>query len=389
MRCQKIILFTLFIGFAACDKIENGSVYNSNTGVSQPVGNLPPNNLESLTRQIVSIKTSIWLEGDFWVSDEMKVLGSGVIVKSGDTQSIITNRHVVDEVEIASNLVEGDIDCDEECIEQINRCLQEEECRKTIKECYRDPVCYRASIIDSLCNFTPGCTDYVQSAYKDCDEKCQRQINECLSFKYPDWVCYYNVKSKFLPDLKKRLTTKFVDGATEKSEVLWFPKCRDIDLAKIGTKNKNKLQEANLEEDFKLGDDVYAIGHPFLLSFSISKGIISGIRNWKQMLLEWAKWWGLEYLFEIYEPECEIEVIQTDAAINPGSSGGGLFKAETGGLVGINFAGLAPGISQGIGFAISIRTLKESEKLEPKANTFSVDPRFIVLLFTHIKANKL
>jgi 2-alkenal reductase len=88
--------------------------------------------------------------------------------------------------------------------------------------------------------------------------------------------------------------------------------------------------------DLKIGQTVYAIGNPFGLSRTLTRGIVSALdrelptANFREVL----------------------GVIQTDAAINPGNSGGPLLDSA-GRLVGVNSAiRSSSGSSSGIGFAI-------------------------------------
>jgi len=91
-----------------------------------------------------------------------------------------------------------------------------------------------------------------------------------------------------------------------------------------------------------VGQNVYAIGNPFGLSGTMTRGIISSMRP-------------------IRSPEgAEIEeAIQTDAAINPGNSGGPLLNSR-GEVIGINSLIATGGSNQsaGIGFAIPINSAK-------------------------------
>lgn len=92
----------------------------------------------------------------------------------------------------------------------------------------------------------------------------------------------------------------------------------------------------------QVGQKVYAIGNPFGLSGTLTRGIVSSIRP-------------------VQEPNggAQIdEAIQTDAAINPGNSGGPLLNWH-GEVIGINTLILSSvGQSAGIGFAIPINTAK-------------------------------
>jgi S1-C subfamily serine protease len=93
--------------------------------------------------------------------------------------------------------------------------------------------------------------------------------------------------------------------------------------------------------NLQVGQKVYAIGNPFGLAGTMTRGIVSSIRPVK-------------------EPNGAAidEAIQTDAAINPGNSGGPLMNAH-GEVIGINTMILSSvGQNAGIGFAIPINTAK-------------------------------
>ena len=77
-----------------------------------------------------------------------------------------------------------------------------------------------------------------------------------------------------------------------------------------------------------VGEDVYAVGSPKGLDLSLSSGIISQLRQ-----------------------GTDVRYIQTDAAVSPGSSGGGLFDSD-GNLIGFLTAKIADEDVEGIGFAI-------------------------------------
>jgi S1-C subfamily serine protease len=93
--------------------------------------------------------------------------------------------------------------------------------------------------------------------------------------------------------------------------------------------------------NLQVGQKVYAIGNPFGLSGTMTRGIVSSIRP-------------------VREPNGAYidEAIQTDAAINPGNSGGPLMNWH-GEVIGINTMILSnANQSAGIGFAIPINTAK-------------------------------
>jgi len=93
--------------------------------------------------------------------------------------------------------------------------------------------------------------------------------------------------------------------------------------------------------NLQVGQKVYAIGNPFGLAGTLTRGIVSSIRS-------------------VQEPDGMTidEAIQTDASINPGNSGGPLLNLH-GEVIGINtMIASSVGQSAGIGFAIPINTAK-------------------------------
>lgn len=95
--------------------------------------------------------------------------------------------------------------------------------------------------------------------------------------------------------------------------------------------------------DLLVGQKAFAIGNPFGLSLTMTKGIISALDR------------------EIDSPGDRpiVGVIQTDAPINPGNSGGPLLDKD-GRLIGVNTAITSPtGGNVGIGFAIPVDTVRE------------------------------
>ncbi len=86
-----------------------------------------------------------------------------------------------------------------------------------------------------------------------------------------------------------------------------------------------------------IGEEVYAIGTPQGLELSISRGIVSQLRG------DYGK--------------RSAPIIQTDAAISPGSSGGGLFN-EDGALIGITTFKFSGAASEGLSFALPVEWVK-------------------------------
>ncbi len=125
-----------------------------------------------------------------------------------------------------------------------------------------------------------------------------------------------------------------------KAQVIGLDRSHDLAVIKIDAPN---LQPAVLGDSsgLQVGQKVYAIGNPFGLSGTMTRGIVSSIRS-------------------VREPEGGFidEAIQTDAAINPGNSGGPLLNSR-GDVIGINtMIASSVGQSAGIGFAIPVNAAK-------------------------------
>lgn len=118
----------------------------------------------------------------------------------------------------------------------------------------------------------------------------------------------------------------------------------DIAVLKINAPHLD-LQPIKQGDESKTstGDDCFAIGNPFGLDHSLSRGIVS------------AK--GRVFTSESGVPM--VNLIQTDASINPGNSGGPLLNSE-GEMIGMNTMIISKsGSSSGIGFAIPISRIKQ------------------------------
>jgi Do/DeqQ family serine protease len=117
----------------------------------------------------------------------------------------------------------------------------------------------------------------------------------------------------------------------------------DLALLKIDAKNLPFIPFGN-SDDLKLGEWVLAVGNPYNLTSTVTAGIIS------------AKARNLNMINDNYKIE---SYIQTDAALNPGNSGGALVNVN-GQLVGINTAILSPtGGYSGNSFAIPVTIVKK------------------------------
>jgi S1-C subfamily serine protease len=140
------------------------------------------------------------------------------------------------------------------------------------------------------------------------------------------------------------LTVVFSDG-TESSAVI-IAQVAESDIAALRPANTPaQLLPATLgnPSSLRIGDDAIVVGNPFALTRSLSTGVISGLGRSLQVPNQGRTLSGL---------------IQFDAAVNPGSSGGPLVNRD-GEVVGI-VTGLVNPTGQpafsGVGFAVTIDT---------------------------------
>ncbi len=123
------------------------------------------------------------------------------------------------------------------------------------------------------------------------------------------------------------------DGREFEAKVIGRDPKSEVAVIKIDASNLPALALADSDK-VEVGDIVLAVGNPFGIGQTVTKGIVSATGRGGTL--------GLDY----------EDFIQTDAAINPGNSGGALVDIE-GRLIGINTAILSrSGGNMGIGFAI-------------------------------------
>src|SRR5438093_2581489 len=141
----------------------------------------------------------------------------------------------------------------------------------------------------------------------------------------------------------RRIWIKLADGREFEAEPIVGTSFTDLALLRIIAKPGQKFTSVKFaaDDDLLLGETVLALGNPFGLGGTVTKGILSSKSR---------------------RPPTDVEPLdvqdwlQTDAAINPGNSGGPLINLR-GELIGIN---VAVGQGQGIGFAIPVRRVSEA-----------------------------
>ena len=143
----------------------------------------------------------------------------------------------------------------------------------------------------------------------------------------------------------KSVQVSFSDNESLKAQIVGVDPSTDIAVLQVDAHSRafTPLPLGNSDQ-IQVGDEVVAIGNPFGLDRSITAGIVSALQR------------------GITAPNnFEIDhVIQTDAALNHGNSGGPLLNAQ-GQVIGVNAQIQTGGSSDGnvgVGFAIPINTVK-------------------------------
>jgi S1-C subfamily serine protease len=151
----------------------------------------------------------------------------------------------------------------------------------------------------------------------------------------------------------KRVQVVFADGLESEATITGVRPEHDLAVLQAET-IPDDLSAATMRStaDLALGDHVVAVGFPFGIGPSVTAGVVSGLRR------------------EFRSPEGKrllTNLIQFDAAVNPGSSGGPLVTAE-GEVVGIVTAILNPTDQRffvGVGFAVPIENAAVAAGLPP------------------------
>jgi len=140
-------------------------------------------------------------------------------------------------------------------------------------------------------------------------------------------------------DSSDRLNVSLLDGNEFSGEIIGADKDTDIALIKIFGNGYTPVK-LGVSGDLKIGQLVIAIGNPLGYQHSVSVGVLSGVGR------------------TMRTPGGQLidDILQSDAALNPGNSGGPMINTE-GDVIGINTA-IIPS-AQGLSFSIGIDSAKE------------------------------
>lgn len=152
----------------------------------------------------------------------------------------------------------------------------------------------------------------------------------------------YILTNNHVIDFADEVTVTLHDNREFKARIVGRDDNTDMAVIKIDARDLSAIEIGN-SDDVKVGEWVLAVGNPFDLSSTVTAGIVS------------AK--GRD--IRIIKRSTAIEsFIQTDAAVNPGNSGGALVDVH-GRLIGINSAIASPtGAFAGYSFAIPVNLVK-------------------------------
>ena len=152
----------------------------------------------------------------------------------------------------------------------------------------------------------------------------------------------YIITNNHVVEFADELMVTLSDNRKFKAKLIGRDEKTDMALIKIEAHNLPTLQLAD-SDNAKIGEWVLAVGNPFNLTSTVTAGIISAKGRSINLI-------GGNTALESF--------IQTDAAVNPGNSGGALVDAE-GRLLGINTAiASRNGSFQGYSFAIPVNLMK-------------------------------
>jgi len=153
----------------------------------------------------------------------------------------------------------------------------------------------------------------------------------------------YIVTNNHVVNGADKITVTFNDKREMEAKIIGTSPSTDLALIKVDAKDLPFLTYGNSDQ-VKVGQWVLAVGNPFNLTSTVTAGIIS------------AKARNIHILGKASSIE---SFIQTDAAVNPGNSGGALVNTE-GQLIGINAAiASQTGAYEGYSFAIPVNLVRK------------------------------
>ena len=161
---------------------------------------------------------------------------------------------------------------------------------------------------------------------------------------------YYLLTNYHVIEDGNNVTVTFTDGSVEETEIVGHDEYADIAVLALETDKDLVVAELGNNEESRVGDTAFAVGAPLdsVYSWTVTRGIISG----KDRMVE------VSLTDSTNTSDYVMKVLQTDAAINSGNSGGPLCNAN-GEVIGITSLKLISDGVEGMGFAIPIEDAVE------------------------------
>jgi len=184
----------------------------------------------------------------------------------------------------------------------------------------------------------------VVSTYRD---KTLHSTGTGFVFKQEDDNAYILTNNHVIEN-GSEVTVTFTDGRVVETKIVGSDALSDIAVLSVKKGDIISVAELGNSEELRVGDTAFAVGAPLdsVYSWTVTRGIISG--KDRMVEVELSKNSG-DYV---------MKVLQTDAAINSGNSGGPLCNAN-GEVIGVTSLKLVDESVEGMGFAIPIEVALE------------------------------
>lgn len=163
----------------------------------------------------------------------------------------------------------------------------------------------------------------------------------------------YIITNNHVIENGSKVTVTFTNGKVVETDVVGTNALSDIAVLAVDSNELISVAEIGTSEDLRVGDTAFAVGAPLdsVYSWTVTRGIISG----KDRMVE--------VTLSSNSGDYVMKVLQTDAAINSGNSGGPLCNAN-GQVIGVASLKLVDTSVEGMGFAIPIEVaLEYAEKI--------------------------
>ena len=165
---------------------------------------------------------------------------------------------------------------------------------------------------------------------------------------------YYLLTNHHVIDGGNKVTVTFTDGSVLETKVVGSDQYADIAVLSLETSKDLEIASLGKSESIRVGDTAFAVGAPLdsAYSWTVTRGIVSGKDRMVEVSLDNSS-----------QNDYVMKVLQTDAAINSGNSGGPLCNSN-GEVIGITSLKLVSSGVEGMGFAIPIENaIQKAEQI--------------------------